>query len=61
MLCHDGQGLPNNMDEKSLVENIERLRATFQSGKTRPLEWRRGQLLALQRMFNERQVNLKLH
>jgi len=42
------------MDEKTLIEAIERLRATFQSGKTRPLAWRRGQLLALQRMFNER-------
>lgn len=42
------------MDEKTLVKTIEHLRATFQSGKTRPVEWRRGQLLALQRMFNER-------
>lgn len=42
------------MDEKTLIEAIDRLRATFQSGKTRPVEWRRGQLLALQRMFDER-------
>jgi len=42
------------MDEKTLIEAIDRLRVTFQSGKTRPLEWRRGQLLSLQRMFNER-------
>jgi len=42
------------MDEKTLVETIDRLRVTFQSGKTKPAAWRRGQLLALQRMLNER-------
>lgn len=42
------------MDENTLVKAIDRLRANFQSGKTLPVEWRRGQLLALQRMFNER-------
>ncbi len=42
------------MDEITLVETIDRLRETFQSGKTKPAAWRRGQLLALQRMLNER-------
>lgn len=43
------------MDEKTLVEKIERLRLTFLSGKTKPLSWRRTQLLALLRMFEERE------
>jgi len=42
------------MDEKTLTEKIERLHATFKSGKTLPLEWRRGQLKALLRMFDDR-------
>ena len=42
------------MDEKTLQNHIERLRATYLSGKTRPVEWRRSQLLALQHMFSER-------
>ena len=41
------------MDANTLAENVSRLRRTFQSGKTRPLEWRRSQLEALQRMFVE--------
>jgi aldehyde dehydrogenase (NAD+) len=32
---------------------VERLRATFDSGVTRPLEWRRGQLDAMKRMLEE--------
>ena len=42
------------MDEKALQTHIERLRATYLSGKTKEIPWRRSQLLALQRMFNER-------
>jgi aldehyde dehydrogenase (NAD+) len=42
------------MDEKTLQNHIERLRSTYLSGKTKELDWRRGQLLALQRMFTER-------
>ena len=42
------------MDEKTLQNHIERLRATYLSGKTKEIPWRRSQLLALQRMFNER-------
>jgi aldehyde dehydrogenase (NAD+) len=41
------------MDANTLTENVNRLRRTFQSGKTRPLEWRRNQLQALQRMLVE--------
>jgi len=42
------------MDATTLSEHVERLRTTFQSGKTRPLDWRRSQLQALLRMFDER-------
>jgi aldehyde dehydrogenase (NAD+) len=42
------------MDAATLAEQIEKLRVTFKSGKTRPLAWRRSQLLGLQRMFAER-------
>ncbi len=41
------------MDANSLSEKIERLLVTFRSGKTLPLEWRRTQLLSLQRMLKE--------
>ena len=42
------------MDEKTLQNHIERLRTTFLSGKTKSLDWRKGQLQALLRMFDER-------
>ena len=32
---------------------VDRLRATFDSGVTRPLDWRRGQLDAMKRMIEE--------
>ncbi len=35
---------------------VERLRATFDSGRTRPLQWRVGQLRALERMLTEREA-----
>jgi aldehyde dehydrogenase (NAD+) len=34
---------------------VARLRATFHSGRTRPIEWRLGQLEALERMLTERE------
>ena len=42
-----------DMDANTLAERVERLRRTFRSGKTRPVEWRRSQLQALRRMFVE--------
>jgi aldehyde dehydrogenase (NAD+) len=42
------------MDEQTLQSHIALLRATYLSGKTKPLAWRQSQLLAMQRMFNER-------
>jgi len=47
--------LSETMDEKILIERIERLRKTYKSGKTFPLAWRRSQLQALQRMLIERE------
>ena len=37
---------------------VTRLRATFESGRTRPLDWRVGQLRALERMLAERERDL---
>jgi aldehyde dehydrogenase (NAD+) len=37
---------------------VETLRATFRSGRTRPLDWRRGQLRGLRRMLVEREAEL---
>lgn len=37
---------------------VEALRATFKSGRTRPLEWRREQLQGLRRMLVEREPEL---
>jgi aldehyde dehydrogenase (NAD+) len=42
------------MDAITLTNKIERLRVNFLAGKTRPLAWRRAQLLALQLMLAER-------
>jgi aldehyde dehydrogenase (NAD+) len=39
------------MDANTLIQNIDRLRAAFNAGKTRPLAWRRSQLLSLREMF----------
>jgi len=41
------------MDATTFASNVERIRATYRSGKTLPLEWRRSQLKAMQRMFTE--------
>jgi aldehyde dehydrogenase (NAD+) len=42
-----------DMEAQLLAETIERLRTTYWTGKTRSYDWRRGQLLALQRMLDE--------
>ncbi|MCA9523869.1 MAG: aldehyde dehydrogenase family protein [Myxococcales bacterium] len=46
------------MNPEPIVSLIERLRATFKSGRTRDLGWRRAQLLRVQRMIDERQDEL---
>jgi aldehyde dehydrogenase (NAD+) len=37
---------------------VARLRASFESGRTRPLDWRRAQLKAMKRMLQEREQEL---
>jgi len=41
-------------DPSTIPATVERLRAAFEAGHTRPLEWRRGQLQALERLLGER-------
>ncbi|HEY2300204.1 MAG TPA: aldehyde dehydrogenase family protein [Jatrophihabitans sp.] len=40
---------------ESIPDVVARLRSTFRTGRTRPLEWRFGQLEALERMLVERE------
>lgn len=47
------------MDAKTLTENIDRLRHTFNTGKTRDLDWRKAQLKQLRRMFTDRYAELE--
>jgi aldehyde dehydrogenase (NAD+) len=41
---------------RSVPDTVAQLRATFRSGRTRPLEWRIGQLEALVRLMSEREA-----
>jgi len=41
-------------DPSTIPATVERLRAAFETGHTQPLEWRRSQLEALERMLGER-------
>ena len=43
---------------ESTAQLVERLRSTFDSGRTRPVEWRRAQLHALARMLTENEDEL---
>ncbi len=47
------------MDAKTLTENIDRLRHTFNTGKTRDLDWRKAQLKQLRRLFTDRYAELE--
>ena len=42
---------------RSVPDTVARLRATFRSGRTRPVEWRIGQLEALVRLMTEREAD----
>lgn len=42
----------------SVPDTVAQLRATFRSGRTRPIEWRIGQLEALMRLVTEREAEL---
>ncbi len=44
------------MDQSNPAELVSHLRASFNAGKTRPLEWRLGQLRALGRMLTEQEA-----
>ncbi|WP_073391964.1 aldehyde dehydrogenase family protein [Jatrophihabitans endophyticus] len=41
---------------RGIPDTVAQLRATFRSGRTRPLEWRLEQLAAVQRMLTEREA-----
>ncbi|HAU26262.1 aldehyde dehydrogenase family protein [Alteromonas australica] len=40
------------------LDKVEKLKASFETGKTRAIEWRRNQLLALKRLLEENQHDL---
>ena len=46
---------PHVAGVRSIPDTVTRLRATFRSERTRPLEWRRAQLSALVRLVEERE------
>ena len=41
----------------SIPDALQRLRATFATGKTRPVEWRLHQLAELERMVREHETD----
>ncbi|CAE7496972.1 ALDH3I1 [Symbiodinium sp. CCMP2456] len=43
---------------KSLDEGYKVLRQTFRSGRTKSYEWRRSQLLAIERMLHAEEVKI---
>src|SRR4051812_49740600 len=46
---------PDVAADRGIPDTVTRLRATFRSGRTKPLEWRRAQLAALLRLLEERE------
>mmetsp|Transcript_102648 Transcript_102648/g.162200 ORF Transcript_102648/g.162200 Transcript_102648/m.162200 type:complete len:522 (-) Transcript_102648:102-1667(-) len=51
-LREEGASEPSSVDH-SFEPLVKELRAVFRSGKTKKLEWRRSQLLAMQKMISE--------
>lgn len=49
---------PATATVSSAATTVEWLRATFRSGRTRPLEWRARQLAAIERLLTERETDL---
>ena len=45
-------------DDQAAADIAKRLRAGFETGRTRPLEWRRGQLRRLEALLVERETDL---
>jgi aldehyde dehydrogenase (NAD+) len=46
---------PRTAAHRSVPDTVTHLRATFRSGRTKPLPWRLGQLEAIERMLRERE------
>jgi aldehyde dehydrogenase (NAD+) len=44
--------------QRSIPDTVAQLRATFRSGRTKPVEWRLGQLEAIVRMVEERESEM---
>src|SRR5579875_2537902 len=44
--------------QRAVPDLVAQLRATFRSGRTRPLSWRLGQLEAIERMLREREQDV---
>ncbi|MEO8813774.1 MAG: aldehyde dehydrogenase family protein [Mycobacterium sp.] len=49
---------PIALGETHIIETVARLRKTFATGRTRDLEWRRTQLLALEALMNENEAKI---
>ena len=49
---------PVTAEQRSIPDIVAHLRATFRSGRTKPLHWRLGQLRAIERMLAEREREL---
>jgi len=47
-----------HVDTTSIPDTLARLRQTFDSGKTRPVEWRIAQLTEIERMMREHEADL---
>jgi aldehyde dehydrogenase (NAD+) len=49
---------PDVAGARSIPDTVARLRATFRSGRTRPVEWRMAQLDAIDRLLAEREADI---
>ena len=49
---------PNVADARGIADQVAGLRATYRSGRTRPLAWRLSQLEAIGRLVSEREDEL---
>lgn len=53
-----GGGAGEGQGDGRSARTVDRLRATFRSGRTRPLEWRRRQLQGIGRLLAEREAEI---
>ena len=54
-MSHPGE---SSVGAETATDVAKRLRAAFDSGRTRPVEWRKAQLHSLKRMLAEREIEL---